>query len=331
MTNRLHEVSAVQESNVHDVAARYGLGTVISWAFCGQGVVNTNIRVDASRGSYLLRVYAPDRAAEEVSFELSILTHLHRSGFPAPQPVSDVNGNQVGRLDTRSFSVLTFLPGSTVEQSDLSETLAHQVGARYAAFREAVTDFVPDGARENGDHPTVAPLVDALLCELTVSHPMEAEVIGQAWRAAEPTFRHRPDDELAVVHGDLFYENILVREGELAAFIDFDDAYLGLPLLDLAFTVMEFATPPDETLDVVLAEAVLSGYLDAGGKVTVEAEAFYDALLFLCCKFLCYTLPLSKQNNEPLTSNTYYRRLLDLSDPTRRGALEAAFRSLLPS
>ncbi|GAA3086068.1 hypothetical protein GCM10017562_65130 [Streptomyces roseofulvus] len=323
MGNRLHEISAVSDEDVASVAERYGLGGVASWSLCGQGLINTNLRVVSVTGfEWLLRIYAPDRLESEVRFELSVLEQLERADFPAPRPLRDLEGEPLGRLGGRCFSVLTFLPGATVGQEGLTTSLARQVGSLYGAFRAAVADFTPDGARESGDHEAVLPLLRTTLAAVAEAEPGVADHVRTAWESVEAAFRPDRDRATGVVHGDLFYENILVRGGELVAFIDFDDAYCGLILLDLALVVMEFATPPDEILDGTLAAAVLDGYAQAVGELEYTGAELYDALLFLCCKFFCYTLELTLGEGEPATANPYYRRLVDLTAPGRRAALQ---------
>lgn len=326
MGNRLHEISAVSDEDVTSVAERYGLGAVASWSLCGQGLINTNLRVvSATDSEWLLRVYAPDRLESEVRFELSVLEQLERAGFPAPRPLRDRAGEPVGRLGDRCFSVLTFLPGATVGQEDLTSSLARQVGSMYARFRAAVAGFTPDGARESGDHEAVRPLLETTLAAAAEGAPTAVDLVRTAWESVEAAFRPDRSQAAGVVHGDLFYENILVQDGELIAFIDFDDAYCGSILLDLALVVMEFATPPDEILDGTLASAVLDGYAEAAGEVAYTGAELYEALLFLCCKFFCYTLELTLGDGMPATANPYYRRLVDLTAPGRRAALEEAF------
>jgi homoserine kinase type II len=313
MTDRLEELVVLGEDDLRHVAELYGLGEVTEAELCAGGLINSNYRVATASGSFLVRVYPADRAPAEVEFELSLLRHLDERGFPAQRPVPATTGALIGELRGHPYSVLTYLPGHTLTQKDLSVDLARQVGAAYARFRRAVAGFRPAGSRAGADHPAVAELTAKLLADLPPGE--HADLVAAAWAASEQRFRPGADDLLEVVHADLYYENILVRDGRLVAFIDFDDAYLGLPELDLALVTMEFATPEDDLLDPALAGAVLGAYREAGEPVPFDAAGLHAALLFLCCKFLGYTAVLSQNEPDGLGGNPYLRRMADLSSP----------------
>ncbi len=325
MTDRLHDVFEVNERDVSTVTTSYCLGELISFEPCGGGLINSNYRLHTSKGSYLLRCYPAERTAAEVTFEVTLLSHLDRVGFFGPIPVRSAGGGYIGTLHGRLFTVLTFVEGGTVAQEELTAELAEQVGAKYAEFRRLVAGFRPGGTRENPDLGAVSELMESLLADVHETYPAEAELIASSWAAVERRFRDVDEDQFEVLHGDLFYENIIVDAGKLVTFIDYDDAYLGLPVLDLALVVMEFATPPDNRIDPDLATAVLRAFGQHGGEPVPAPEDLLDALIFLCCKFMAYTLPLNLQRGETVTDNEYFRRLEHLRDDTVRRALDGAF------
>ena len=59
-----------------------------------------------------------------------------------------------------------------------------------------------------------------------------ATELGFAWLLANPLPEHRPH---RLVHGDIGLHNVLVREGKLAAILDWELAHLGDPAEDIAF------------------------------------------------------------------------------------------------
>ncbi|MEV2263105.1 phosphotransferase [Streptomyces anulatus] len=318
MTERLHDVFDIDDADVRVITEAYGLGTSTDCARCGAGLVNSNYKVVTENGTYLLRIYPEDRTAPEVAFELAVLSYLDQAEFFGPTPVVAVSGETVGTLRGRLFSVLTYVEGSTVGQDELTADLADQVGGKYAHFRKAVHGFRPAGERENADHHAVSELLRPLLADVAEVAPHEAALISDAWAHVEDRFRDVPGDRLEVVHGDLFYENIIVDDGRLITFIDYDDAYLGLPLLDLALVVMEFSTHSDNHIDGDLAATLLRAYAREGGDVGIAPEIFHDALIFLCCKFMAYTLPLTLERGEGIAENEYFIRLRHLRNETVR-------------
>ncbi|CAL9367813.1 Homoserine kinase [Streptomyces sp. enrichment culture] len=310
MVTRLNRLAIVGAAEVNSVASTYGLGHVREFHECGEGMVNSNYRLDTDGGTYLLRLYAADRRREEIDLELSVLRHLGDAGFPVPRYVCARNGERVGELAGRLFTVLTYLPGRTLTQDELAHDIVTQVGSAYARMRLLLNGFVPDGRKDNAEEQLCGGLMDDVLKRLEAEDAEVAAEVGDVWSEVSPLFT--PPTERQVVHGDLYFANTVVDEHcNLVGFIDFDDAYLGSSLLDLALVVMEFSTPADNVIDLDLVAALLRAYVAAGGP-RPDTDVFPEALLFLCCKFLCYTAQIQQRQGEPIEQNDYLRRLRHL-------------------
>ncbi|WP_405752890.1 phosphotransferase [Streptomyces sp. NBC_00012] len=319
MVTRLNRPTVVGAAEVNSVADTHGLGHVVEFHECGEGMVNSNYRLVTASGTYLLRLYATERRREEIDLELSVLSHLHDAGFPVPRCVPALTGQSVGELAGRLFTVLTYLPGRTLAQDELGHEIVTQVGAAYARMRLLLNGFTPAGRKENAEEALADGLMAELLKQLADEDPGVAAEVGDVWSEVSSLFT--PPTERHVVHGDLYFANTVIDDhGNLVGFIDFDDAYLGSSQLDLALVVMEFATPTDNVIDLDLATALLRAYANAGGP-RPDADVFPQALLFLCCKFLCYTAQLQQQEGEPIEQNDYLRRLRHLRTRAVRDAV----------
>lgn len=98
-------------------------------------------------------------------------------------------------------------------------------------------------------------------------------VIAQAWREGLDA---EPSTERVWIHGDLHPGNIIVRDGELCALIDFGDVTAGDPAYDLAAAWLLF----DGEGRVAFRRFTRSRYDDATW-VRARAWAAYLALVFL--------------------------------------------------
>ncbi|MFB1479874.1 homoserine kinase [Corallococcus sp. RDP092CA] len=324
---RINEVVRVELPQVAEALEGYGLGKVKRLRLCANGIINTNYAVETERGVYLLRIYNQERDRAGIEFELSILEHLSRSGFIVQRPFADARGNHLGSVAGRAFVVLQFIEGEVLAQADIAPKLCVQVGARLAEMENLLDGFTPKGGKPNADYPLIEKLALKNLARLRALGPEGEEVARELqgdWDALGPVFR---DIGLprGVVHADLYYQNVIVRNGELVGFIDFDDSYWGVRFYDLALVMMEFSIKQEGSMELELVESLLTGYLRQRKVSPEERALLFDAMRFLCFKFLGYTAELEEFQGEKLLTNGYIERLRFF----RSADVKARFNTLL--
>ena len=97
-----------------------------------------------------------------------------------------------------------------------------------------------------------------------------ATELGFAWLIANPPPKDRPR---RLVHGDLGLHNVLVRDGELAAILDWELAHLGDPAEDIAYAWSPLLR------HLTTWEQFVAQYLDNGGDPAAcerHAVAWYS-------------------------------------------------------
>lgn len=297
-----------------DICRRYHLGAVRGARLCSGGLVNSNYQVATTQGTYLVRIYAPHRKRENVEFELSVLRYLSKQDFPCQRPIRDLDGEHIGSLDESLYSVLTFLPGASLAWDQLSMPICQQIGALYARLQLLLRDFVPAGSKPDADYALVQELVPNIRSIFNDSGVSEADRarFEATWNEVSPRFHKR---ERAVVHGDLYCQNVLCEGAEITGIIDFDDAFLGSPLLDLALVVIEFSTRPGNEFDFDLMAALLASYREHAPPVQVTPQELWNASRFQCLKFLGRTVELTVTAGDMPTENDYFQRLRCLERP----------------
>ncbi len=232
---------------------------------------NTTFRVDANGGPYVLRINRPGvHTAATIGSEMAWLTALRREtdlGVPEPMTTRDgspvVVASDVGVPEPRVSVLLRWLDGRFVDKR-LAPRHMRLVAALQArlhdhadgwtppvGFARPRTDTLTDsakresiagsaGAARPGEHPTRGDaerslrLVEELLsAEDAALFAAALDVVWTATRelGAQP-------DTFGLIHGDLHYQNVLFRAGEVQA-IDFDDCGWGFYLYDLEVPLWE--------------------------------------------------------------------------------------------
>lgn len=163
----------------------------------------------------------PDIARDE----FSLLALLHRAGLPVPKPIHV--DSACDHFPT-PYGVVEYITGSTdVEPADY-RTAIHQMA-----------DFLSDLHLMNwsGQDLSFLPELGVRLDDMLLgfrSDPEESPDITLIRTALESHLSLPRMNAPVLLHGDYWRGNIIRKDGQIAAVVDWEDAALGDPLADLA-------------------------------------------------------------------------------------------------
>ncbi len=260
----------------------YGVGELVSFKGIAEGVENSNYMVDTTQGRYFLTVYEKRVNVEELPFFLGLLDHLADKGCAVPRALNTTDGRQLVNWGEKRLAVIEFLPGVSVSHPTAAQ--ARSVGEALGKMHMAVADFDqtrpnslgPDGwmelARQCGDD------LDKISPGLKMRVEQECDFIQHNWPATLPR---------AVVHADLFPDNVLMMGDAVSGLIDFYFACTEVRAWDVAVTHAAWCFEADGTgFHDDLGEALIAGYRDTFGFSLEEEAAFPILARGACLRFL---------------------------------------------
>ncbi|HET9737477.1 MAG TPA: phosphotransferase [Solirubrobacteraceae bacterium] len=198
-------------------------------------------------------------AIEGVEREIAALPRL-APHLPLPVPVPELVGRPADGYPWPFFGA-RFIPGREIAEAELDDDARDRLARPLAGFLRALHDSrlggLPDDPFRRGDMAFRAPatrerLAAAEQLGLWRAPPAVAGLLARAERLPPPR-------AAAVVHGDLHFRHLLVRDGALAGVIDWGDLCRADPSIDLVLVWT--------TLDRHGREAFLAEY----GPVEEEA------------------------------------------------------------
>ncbi|WGP11357.1 aminoglycoside phosphotransferase family protein [Streptomyces sp. SH5] len=207
-----------------------------------------------------LSPYGNVDSADLVRQEHEIAAHLGPLGLPVATPL-----RRIEQPDGLVVSLAAHVEHDDVplDGRDVGRFLAALHGATPPSVRlayQAPGDFATFFIQRLSDRHANLLLKAPALPPLPARHRIEAAL--EAVRAP-----HR------LLHLDVRRQNLLGRQGRLAAVVDWSNALIGPPLMELA-RVAEYALLPDNGID---AEAVLAGYAESLPTPDLDSSA---ALLY---------------------------------------------------
>jgi aminoglycoside phosphotransferase (APT) family kinase protein len=215
-------------------------------------VLRADIAAGATAGTTVIR-------------EFPLLQELHARGIAVPQPIllepdPRIIGGAfivVSEIEDATLCGIPFVEDRRLQRAanplpdaefcrELARTLARLHGIRH----------MPGGsAQENSSAAMIEDWIDTWRCSVKGPFSLVSDLCF-AWLRAHPLPADRPR---AVIHGDVSAHNILVRNGRLAALLDWETAREGDPAEDLGYCRLLL-------VDGVLPwEEFIAEYLNAGG------------------------------------------------------------------
>ena len=91
--------------------ALYDLGGYVAAQPFPNGAVHTNLRLDTTKGRYVLRYYEK-RSPEWIAFESSLISFLRARDYPTPRPIPDKNCDIVAYYDGKPYTIFDFAAGT---------------------------------------------------------------------------------------------------------------------------------------------------------------------------------------------------------------------------
>lgn len=256
----------------------FELGRLVAFEGITAGTENSNFFVSCEQGEFVLTLVERG-PVDELPFFVSLLDCLHGADLPVPFAVPDQLGRKLHQLNGKPALLQPRLPGKHIQQPDerhcqaLGKVLAQMHAAtlssdlvrqsdRGLAWMETQTSNMR-GEMSESERALIEPL-------LPLMHSLLAE---------------RPPMPKAVLHGDLFRDNVLFEGPNLTGLIDFYNAATGWALYDLAICANDWCLDDNACLDPERAQALLAGYASQRRFLTVEATHWPDMLRLAALRF----------------------------------------------
>jgi homoserine kinase type II len=281
------------------------------------GSVNSNYRLETAAGpSYLARIYEEVSRADAEA-EAQLVERLATAGIPTPRPAARVDGRGFtvpapSATGGRPVALFAWQDGEILCQARVTPAAAVRVGDALARLHLAgvhVGAPRPGRFRLEDLHARLQAIGVAPDAELRALAPAIAERLARAAAARDPGLPG------GIVHGDLFRDNVLWRDGAIVALLDFESAAAGSWAYDLMVTVLAWCYGAD--LDLALVRAMLAGYqtvrpLTAAERSALAGEGRIAALRFTITRITDFNLRADRTARVMKDWRRFWTRLASL-------------------
>ena len=266
-----------------------------------QGDDNENIGVAVGPERFVVRRYAVTPLSE-VEFELRAVTFLVARDFPTAPVLRSCEGHLVSLLGGAPAALFRFVDGVHINPHDSDSGLKV---ARLLGKLHLLTEGAPlDGPRGRTDLSHVDRFAELYDGSALLQSVPGARRFRSALQTALSSFRRfrTPGGArlpLGLIHHDTHYTNVLVDEtSRIVALLDFDEAYYGPLVLDVASFLRMWAFGTDSEVDAHRLANALAAYSECRVLSDEEIASLPPAILLVTAADACDYL-LRRFNRDP--------------------------------
>lgn len=247
---------------------QYDVGAAITFKGIAEGVENSNFLVETTGGRYFLTLFEKRVAAADLPFFLALTAHLSAKGLPVPRPIAGRDGATLRTLNDRPACLIEFVTGVSVSEPSPAE--CRLMGAAMGRLHTATADFGmarPNSLGPKGWRELAAKCGDRL-------GAIDAALPGQVAAGLRAAADWPADLPAAVVHADLFPDNVLLLDGRISGLIDFYFACTDLIAYDYMITHAAWCFSADgRVFHPDRAAALAGGHAETHGLSAAETAA----------------------------------------------------------
>jgi len=280
------------------------------------GSVNSNFRATAAGGRVLFARLYEEQGKDGAEAELELLAALAADGIPVSEPLPRTG--PIPTLGDKPFALFPWVEGEILCLGRVTPEACRRVGRALARVHLASPKLPRLGPGRFGP-PDMLERLSRVERE-GAKPPLLADV--QRVRALYARYVAERDSSLpyGVVHGDLFRDNVLWKNGEVAALLDFESAFHGPFVYDLMVTLAAWCYR--DAFELSLVAALVEGYtaerpLDAAERRAVRVEGALGCLRFVTSRITDFELR-AREGERPARD---FRRFLARLDAIARGEL----------
>jgi homoserine kinase type II len=293
----------LQENDIQTIARAYGM-TINHFEAMEGGAANSSYRLNATRGDFVLTVFDSKEWGEVIRLG-KLLNYLDENDFSTTNLLPRLDGAFVTKHNHLPVIIKQYIHGDV--HDSLTTRMLNRTGEQLAELHEIPPpDFLP----------------------LTHSYGKQtfSTVIGkgidveyESWLAEKHRYlmKHIPKNlPRGLIHGDLFRDNLLFKDDQLRAMIDFEEACNYFFVFDIGMGIVGQCREGNR-LSLGKAKEFVSGYqrvrkLETRPKESLKIFVVYAAVATSYWRFWNYNIFLPTPKKQ-----TLHREMMRLAEHIR--------------
>ena len=263
----------LEKNEIEDFLKDYSIGNLISFEGIIKGTENTNYKIITSKNKYILTILEKRVQPEDLPFFMDLQNKLAAHGFDCPLPVKNNKKSIINKLKDKNAVIITFLQGENL--TNVMPEHCHELGLKIAQFTNITKNLNLSRPNSVGYNTWVS-IYENFKNINNESYQEYFQILSNEliflknnWPINLPT---------AIIHADLFIDNILFIKNKISGIIDFYFSCNDFIAYELALTINAWCFNDDLTFNYKNYNSLMMGFENIS-SLNIEEKASMNVLL----------------------------------------------------
>ena len=287
----------LNQNIILSLCEEYQVGSIVDIQIAPAGIENLNyfIKTD-DRGnshSFVLTVIQSPSYSQELYFPMMDL--LKKNGLPVPAPIADRKGNFFNVFENQKVILQPRLPGKHLlepNNHDINQLV--EIVAKLHKVPHKSIGLISAHPRDTAWINHQRDRLDKILNE----HQKATINLALARVERLSASENKLDLNKALIHADLFRDNVLFNNQKMTGILDFHHASIGYCMYDLAVIAIDWCQEKDRKLHDDLLQRMLKTYNNIKPVTSDELKFFNSFMVFAALNFWLSRLIGQKENKD---------------------------------
>ena len=263
----------LEKNEIEDFLKDYSIGNLISFDGIIKGTENTNYKIITSKNKYILTILEKRVQPEDLPFFMDLQNELAAHGFDCPLPVKNNKKSIINKLKDKNAVIITFLQGENL--TNVMPEHCYELGLKIAQFTNITKNsnlFRPNSV----GYKTWVSIYENFKNINNESYQEYFQILSNEliflknnWPINLPT---------AIIHADLFIDNILFIKNKISGIIDFYFSCNDFIAYELALTINAWCFNDDLTFNYKNYNSLMMGFENIS-SLNIEEKGSMNVLL----------------------------------------------------
>ena len=262
----------LEKNEIEDFLKDYSIGNLISFDGIIKGTENTNYKIITSKNKYILTILEKRVQPEDLPFFMDLQNELAAHGFDCPLPVKNNKKSIINKLKDKNAVIITFLQGENL--TNVMPEHCHELGLKIAQFTNITKNLNLSRPNSVG-YKTWVSIYENFKNINNESYQEYFQILSNEliflknnWPINLPT---------AIIHADLFIDNILFIKNKISGIIDFYFSCNDFIAYELALTINAWCFNKDVTFNYKNYNSLMMGFNNIS-SLNIEEKAAMNVL-----------------------------------------------------